>query len=172
MSSKRYQRKSHIQKILKSFPYLQDKTKAYQLKIDDESVYYISRREHADKITNFVVHYLKNKSLDPNNCFITDATAGVGGNTISFAKKLKGVTAIELDKTRSQYLQNNVDVYGLKNVTVINGDSVDKLRFVKQQDAVFMDPPWGGRDYKNSKNLKLSLSGTSIEEICNNLLGE
>lgn len=172
MSSKRNNKKTHIQKILKSFPYLKDKSKALQLKIDDESIYYISRRDHADKITNFVIHYLKQRNLDPTQVYLTDATAGVGGNTISFAKRLKGVTAIELNELRATYLQNNVDIYELNNVNVINGDCVDRVRLIEKQDAVFMDPPWGGRNYKSEKSLRLQLSNVSLEDLCNQLLGD
>ena len=37
-----------------------------------------------------------------------------------------------------------------------------------KQDVVFIDPPWGGKNYKSKKNLDLFLSNINIIKILNN----
>jgi hypothetical protein len=158
--------------VLRLFPYLDDRSKAKDLKIDEDSVCYISVREHAEKISTIVLNYITKLGFNPKDVIVTDATACVGGNTLSFAKNFKKVNAIELDPLRASYLKNNINVYGIHNVEVFEGDCLDLLGKIDQQHVVFIDPPWGGPSYKNFKNLKLHLSGVPIEEICKNLFDQ
>ena len=46
-------------------------------------------------------------------CVITDGTACVGGNSVSFAKGFRAVNAVEIDETRFVMLSRNVGVLGL-----------------------------------------------------------
>ena len=143
--------KNEIRTILRLFPYLNDKQKIKNLKIDEESKYYISIREHAEQISLIIKDNIVKLGLSLNDIIVTDATAGVGGNAISFGKHFKRVNAIELDEIRVDYLKNNIDVYDLKNVDIFEGDCVKLLPNLEQQ-VVFLDPPWGGRSYKKHKN--------------------
>ena len=103
---------------------------------------------------------------------ITDATACVGGNTISFARHFAHVNSVELSVQRSQMLQNNVDVVGLHDkVTVYNGDYTVLMNTLVQ-DAVFFDPPWGGPDYYKSNALDMFLGPHNIIDIIRKLLDE
>jgi 16S rRNA G966 N2-methylase RsmD len=159
----------NIKTILRLFPYLKDKTKRKNLKIDNESIYYISFREHAQQITNIIEDYLVKLGIDSKDAVITDATAGVGGNTISFGMNFKYVNSIEIDKMRYDYLKNNIDVYGLNNINTINNDCIKVLHELDNHDVIFIDPPWGGKSYKDYNNLKLQLSNIPIEMICKHL---
>jgi len=102
---------------------------------------------------------------------ITEMTAGVGGNVLNFANHFQYVNAIEIDKTRYTYLNQNIKLYGLTNVNTYHNDAIKLL--IKQndlvQDIIFFDPPWGGKDYKLHHNLRLSLSEIPIETICKKL---
>src|SRR5690606_8445171 len=70
------------------FPY----TPNYDLlKIDKKSLYYISTYKIANSITRIVATMVKNIGLNANKITVTDCCAGVGGNTISFAKHFKHV---------------------------------------------------------------------------------
>lgn len=142
-----------------------------KLKIDDDSVSYISLPIDAFKITKIIISHINNmnkdyynESFEPKNMIITDATSGVGGNTISFSQKFKSVNSIEIEPTRYNYLVNNLKVYDINNVNSYNDDCIN---FLKQsyQDIVFFDPPWGGEDYKNKKKMKLKISNYDIENI-------
>lgn len=148
------------------FPYIKNINKMKDLKIDKESIFYISLREDAELITDFIKY---NFPLKLNETFqdlcITDATAGVGGNTISFGKNFKYVNSIEIENTRFKYLQNNIKVYNLKNINTYNEDCLNIIHKL-YSDIIFLDPPWGGKDYKYKTNLKLFISDKSIEDIC------
>jgi 16S rRNA G966 N2-methylase RsmD len=159
-----------VKTLLRLFPYIEDKEKAARLKIDEESIHFISVREYAERITDIIKYYLNLLNIDAKDSTITDATAGVGGNTLSFGMHFKHVNAIELDEKRSNYLQNNVDIYGLKNINVCTGDSIKILPTLDNQDVVFLDPPWGGKNYKEHEFLRLQLSDVSIETLCNGMM--
>jgi len=103
------------------------------------------------------------------NITITDGTANNGGNTIAFAHTFKKVNSIEIDEKEYKILQNNIKEYKLKNVTTYNDDFVVKIKTLKQ-DVIFLDPPWGGRNYKSKKNLKLFLGGKSLLRVINDLV--
>ena len=38
-----------------------------------------------------------------------------------------------------------------------------------KQDLIFIDPPWGGSNYKNEENLILRLDGVNVLDIIDNL---
>jgi 16S rRNA G966 N2-methylase RsmD len=157
-----------LKTILRLFPYISNKKRASCLKIDDDSLHYISLREVANKITIIISHHLKKLGLN-KNIIITDATAGVGGNTISFGMKFDYVNAIEIDEQRYEYLVNNISVYNLTNIITFNSDCLDIITRLKH-DVIFIDPPWGGKDYKQYQKLRISLSNKPIESICNEII--
>ena len=70
-----------------------------KLQYDEEGLYSISRPEDANEISEIIINYTGN-----NNLNILDATAGLGGNTISFSKYFKYVKSIELDINRFNLL--------------------------------------------------------------------
>ena len=153
-------------KLLRLFKYLDDKSKIPLLKIDPESIHYITPRDHATQICHIIINHISKLGMNINNIIITDATAGVGGDTISFASMVKHVNAIEIDKIRAEYLKNNIEVYNLKNVSVINNDCLKILCNIEKHNVVYIDPPWGGKSYKEHNNLRLSIGEKSIEELC------
>lgn len=155
---------------LKLFPYLENKNLVQKLKIDKESLHYISHREHANQITDIVIKHLTKIGINPDDVTMVDATAGVGGNTIPFAQKFKRVYGIEIEKLRTNYLKNNLAIFNLKNTVVINDDCLKVLNNITDHNVVFIDPPWGGKNYKKFKSLKLKLGDLPLETICLNLL--
>lgn len=158
-----------VSSYYKIFPYLKNKNKLLQLKIDDDSLHFISTKYTAGQITSIIINYLKYIKKSVEDVTVIDATAGVGGNSISFGMNFSFVYAIELEKLRCKYLKNNIDVYDLNNVKPLQGDCIEVLKKINIQDVVFIDPPWGGKDYKLHKKLRLSLSDKTIEQFCNEL---
>lgn len=140
------------------FRYVPPETRA-QLVLDYEASYSITDQVTADRITRDILMFL------PPTAVITDGTACVGGNTYSFAKTFQRVNAVEIDPRRHLYLQQNMDVLGLRNVLCIRGDAYYECR-KQYQDMIFLDPPWGGPDYKQQSNLQLYLSNRELSEIC------
>uniref|UniRef100_A0A6C0ACH9 Trimethylguanosine synthase n=1 Tax=viral metagenome TaxID=1070528 RepID=A0A6C0ACH9_9ZZZZ len=149
----------------KIFPYLRDKKKLLRLKIDEESISFISHKDVANKISSIIISYLKEIKIQVEDVYITDATAGVGGNAISFCLTFGFCNGIEFDQKRCDYLRNNLDVYEVKNYDVHCGDCTKEMMKIKKQDIIFIDPPWGGKNYKKYKNLRLCLGEISIEDL-------
>lgn len=150
------------------FPYLFNKT--YDLlKIDNTGKFSISCPRDAEFITNVIIKAITKLNLVSHQIVITDATAGVGGNTISFEKHFCKVNAVENDLLRYNYLVNNMKVYNATSTVFFNEDYVS-IHLDLEQDVVFLDPPWGGPEYKNQDNIRITLSAVSIETIVNNLI--
>jgi len=143
--------------IQKIFPSLPNLNKLNQLKYDTEGLWSITCPKEADHISNLIKLEIGKDST------IFDATAGVGGNTISFAKHFKHVVSIELSETRFNLLSNNVHVYELSNVTLLNANCLDHLQ--GNYGGYFFDPPWGGPDYKHAHETKIKLGDFTLEEV-------
>lgn len=132
--------------------------------IDDVGKYSISKPDKA----NLIVQIIK-KIMNTTNLTITDGTACIGGDTLAFSETFDHVNSVELDKTRYDYLKHNMDVFGRKNITFYN-DSYINLYDKLKQDVIYLDPPWGGPDYKNKKYVKLSLGNVPLEELCKDII--
>lgn len=155
-------------KIARIFPVLKNFNNFSKIKIDDDSFCYITIREIADTISKIICYHLLEHNINPQKCTILDYTAGVGGNVLSFGKFFKLVYAIELDELRVEYLKNNINVYGYKNINVINGCAIkfNSSKLIEtNSNIVFIDPPWGGTGYKNNESLTLSLGTINLEEL-------
>ena len=163
-SSVQYNKK--IRTILRLFPYLKNKELCSKLLIDDESIHYISIREYAEKISDIIRIHMEMLDIKKEDIIITDTTAGVGGDTISFAKNFKHVYSIEIDKVRSEYLKNNIGIYDCDNVTIFNDNCLNVINTIENHNVIFCDPPWG-LDYKKYSIIRLTLGDTSIELLAN-----
>ena len=155
-------------KIARIFPVLKNFNNYSKIKIDEDSFCYITIREIAEIISKIICYHLLEYNLNPQKSTIIDYTAGVGGNILSFSKYFKSIYAIELDELRADYLKNNIGVYGYKNITVINKCAIEFNNMdliTLNPNVVFVDPPWGGSNYKNNENLTLSLGNIQMEEL-------
>ena len=123
-------------------------------------MYSISTPKNADIISKLI-----KKNFFAQNIIITDAMAGVGGNTLSFASNFYYVNAIEIDTRRFNYMVSNLSLYSKDNVLCIKGNYMD-LIYQIYQDVIFMDPPWGGKSYKEFEEISLEINGRSLESIC------
>ena len=155
-------------KIIRIFPQLKNSNNYLKLMIDDESLTYITIREIADLTSKIICHHLIKYNLNPQKVKIIDYTAGVGGNVLSFGKFFNKVYAIEINKNRYEYLKNNVDIYEYKNILCINDSSINfnnKFLVEINPNVIFIDPPWGGNNYKETESLRLNLGEVSIETL-------
>jgi 16S rRNA G966 N2-methylase RsmD len=131
------------------------------LKIDNEGLYSITHPKDADIISENIIEI-----MGTNMISIVDMTAGCGGNLISFAQKFMHTTGIEINKERFELLQNNMKKYNLLNYTLIEGDSLNEIIY-NTYNVYFIDPPWGGPEYKKNQNIEIILSGKTLFEIIN-----
>lgn len=144
-----------------------------RIRMTDISLYSVTPWREANLISNRIINFYRDHGhRDPSTITVTDATANVGGNTISFYLSGIGrVNAVELDSLTCGLLINNLSVYGLPTNTVYCGDYLS-LSQELQQDCVFFDPPWGGPEYKQVKRLDLYLGSVNVIDLCRQLLNQ
>jgi predicted RNA methylase len=135
-----------------------------KLKLSPEGEYSVTRRRDADRI----ITAIKNTVGDLNTKTITDATGCVGGDTIHFGLNFKQVDTIELKPENFNILKNNVSVYSLKNVRFHLGDATELFKW--KTNVLYIDPPWGGPDYKEKKDLDLYMSSIRIDRWLEEIL--
>jgi hypothetical protein len=106
---------------------------------------------------------------------ITDGCACCGSNLISFAfcGKFRCVSAVELDPDHFIVLCDNfLKLETMRKIEVLPeiwlGSYLDHMTKLKQ-DVVFLDPPWGGSDYKNQRLLSLYLGKRHLADIIHDL---
>jgi len=158
-----------MKNIIQSLPienlqYLFDGTENFlrQLKMDNVAVYSMTPLEESKRIIQLILNFVPKKSI------ITDMTACIGGDTIRFSFVFNHINSIELSSKRCKFLQHNIDVYARTNITVYEGNSLEIVDNLKQ-DVIYIDPPWGGKNYKLKKKINLYLSCIPMWEICNSL---
>ncbi len=137
-----------------------DKVDYSLIKSNPEVKYSLTFKEDAQKISDKI-----KELVGSSNIIIMDATSGGGGNVISFALNFPTVIAIEIDKDMFDILSNNViKAYKLTNVDLKNEDST-KAIYEHKHNVLFLDPPWGGRDYKDSFDIHLRLGDYDIVDL-------
>jgi len=139
------------------------KTIRNQIKLDDEALYSVTDQQTADKITSELLKFV------PANAVVTDGTACVGGNTFSFSRSFRFVNAVELEPIKYKYLKHNMNLLGVDNIACYKGDILEYVSML-EQSLLFLDPPWGGPEYKTKHTVELSLSGVPLEEVCQRLI--
>ncbi len=145
----------------KLFPVYDNKEILNRLKIDFESVSYISSPIYAEKITKIIMNHCK-----ANKLIISDCTAGCGGDTISFLNKFKKVYSFERNLIRFNYLLNNIKQYKLtKKSHIYCANFTNILKQIDDHNVVYIDPPWGGKDYNKTKQLRLNINNMSLESF-------
>lgn len=142
-----------------------------ELLLSNVGLYSITSVKATEQIINVVRDILKFINRDPRNLTITDGTAGMGGDSISFAKHFKKVVSVEIVKEHYEICKNNFKYYSLDNIELLNADYTkiyDKLN----NDIVFLDSPWGGSDYVLKDKAELKMFGTDLKfsELVKNLL--
>lgn len=150
------------------FPYKKDIDRS-KIQVFNISLYSVTFPKEADEISSTIKHFfssfMKYKLNDINNLTITDGTANVGGNTLSFSYNFNNVNAIELDSMTFNALKNNcIKVYKRKNIKLYQGSCLDIIPNLKQ-DIIFIDPPWNGMFYKSFDKLHLKLGDINIIDI-------
>ena len=103
-------------------------------------------------------------------CTVIDGFCGSGGNVIQFSKYCSKVYAIDIDPKKIEICKNNCKVYNCENnIYFIECDflKIEEYKPIKvKADYIFLSPPWGGINYKNSDvySIKASMN-PDISEI-------
>lgn len=147
------------------------------LKLDEESLFSVTDDKTADTQTQIGIQLFQfSTSKKLKN--VMDATAAVGGNTISFARGNLNVISNELDGGRFDLLNHNLEVLELEgDVKIFNDDFLDFFKGplkkeLKDVELIFFDPPWGGVDYKEKKLIELYLGDQDMASIIEKIFKE
>lgn len=127
--------------------------------IPKDCVRYITPVSYANRMTDDIIKYYfdtYNKPLE----YVIDACANVGGNCISFMRRLN-VTAFEINTSTAEVLRWNVSLYPSKKIRVKCADFIENLHDIDQ--CVFIDPPWYKPD--GSFNADMSVSNISYIDL-------
>lgn len=155
---------THNNFIMKFFPY-EKNIDFNRLKITRIGLYSISPRY----MTDFLLDKININIPNINNYIITDANGGIGGDAIILTKICKFVNIVELDAKHSSIIKHNLKIYNRKNYKIYNSDYTDIYKILVQS-IVYLDPPWGGSNYKEHKKINLYLSGININDIITYLI--
>jgi ubiquitin C-terminal hydrolase/16S rRNA G966 N2-methylase RsmD len=131
-----------------------------KLRFTEESMYSVSKVRGATELYNIIRKYIP-ITIDLT---LTDGTGNIGSDTAYLAPKFEKINTIEIDIKTFEVLKNNVEALELNNVNLINGNTLEQLEKLKQ-DIIIIDAPWGGKDYKKLKKMKLYMSGQEISEL-------
>jgi hypothetical protein len=134
--------------------------------IDEVGKYSISKPYATKFLLEKIQQNMPSKLL---NYTITDGTACIGGDTLAFSRNFKSVNSVEYDKTRFEYLKHNMKLFECKNISFYNDSYINLYKSLKQ-DVIYLDPPWGGPEYKNMKTVTLSLGDMKIDELCKDII--
>jgi 16S rRNA G966 N2-methylase RsmD len=146
------------------------KSEIDQLQIDDVGLFSITPAKDANRMSTLCANLDgMHPSILGRKPVITDGCACVGGNVLSFA--LSGlfaeVNGVEFDEARARMLEHNVAVIRDRAQIPVNTftGSYNDLMQTLSQDIVFLDPPWGGPDYKKQQIVHLFLAEKHLVKI-------
>ncbi len=73
---------------------------------------------------------------------LADISCGIGGQTICFAEECDRVYGVDIDGERLECARRNAGVYGVDNITFIEGDALSPqvVEQVADADVIFSDP--------------------------------
>jgi hypothetical protein len=135
-----------------------------KLLVTPEGEYSITKRREGNLILQLLT-----KVIGPlEDKIVTDLTGNIGGDTILFALNCKKVHSIEYNEENFNALKNNIEVFNLSNVSLYFNDSVKIYNWYS--DILYIDPPWGGPDYKQKKLLDVYLGDTRIDYYIQDIL--
>jgi len=136
-------------------------------KITDESEYSSLLPKHVKQVSDIFQKWFKNEKIST----IVDATAHIGVDSVNFSLVFPDalIHSYEINETTFHLLEQNVKAFDRIHVTNIN---FTKAELPENVSFVYIDAPWGGRDYKNKEmdTLELFLGKENVKEVARRLL--
>lgn len=100
---------------------------------------------------------------------ITDATSCAGGTFMSLVQQVKKINAVELNPDNITLMAHNLKIvfpHSHNKINLLHANYLSVWDTLGTQNVILIDPPWGGLNYRNQKNMKLYLNdknGIKIE---------
>ncbi len=133
------------------------------LMISNVSEYSVDLPDSSEYICKIMKFHLPNIK----KIVVTDATSNVGGGTIALSKNFSKVNAVELEEVHCKALRNNLNLYKLNEKVKIYCKSYLDVMDELEQDIIYFDPPWNGKDYKSKRSMDLYLGETNMIDLIN-----
>jgi hypothetical protein len=127
----------------------------YQIQMDEVAMYSVTDMKTANLISETIVNLFPEEDAK-KKIVVTDGTACVGGNSLSFCQYFRHVNVVESDLNRFNMLRHNLCTMGFLNLSCYHASYLNVLHSL-YQDVVFLDPPWGGPGYAEYERLELFL---------------
>jgi len=159
--------KNMINLIKKLFPVLFSNNYD-QIMIPDDCLSYVTPSKWAKKTCDIIKNLFDKYFLVMGH--VMDCTACVGGDSLHLSEHFDLVTSIEIDREVYQNLVHNIGLYQKNNIVTINDSFLNVICKEIDCQAIYIDPPWGGKNYKNYRKLTLSIDDISIEKITIDIL--
>jgi 16S rRNA G966 N2-methylase RsmD len=139
---------------------------ASRMVVTEEGSYSLSRPDAAALIKKHIVQSAKQNKISTRE--IVDATAGNGGDTLSFLSVFDKVTAVEINDENFGALRKNIVAFGYPEIgprlrMLLDDYTSCYKRF--SSPIVYFDPPWGGPGYKKFEKLMLYMSDVAIDDL-------
>lgn len=141
-----------------------------KLLITDKGLYSITKSDDAVWITNLILKFMKSETnINPKFSTIIDSTSGIGGNSLHFAKYFNTVNSIEINEVHFNVLKNNINALNIKNINLYHDNFMNMIQDKNKVkgDIFFIDPPWGGKSYKNFKYFFLRIGKLPLTNVLN-----
>lgn len=140
----------------------------YKFKLNKEGKFSITKPFESYQIIQYMQKII---GKDMNDIVITDATACMGGDLVNFSKVVKMVNGVEINKENFNLLCDNCKIFDCKNVKLYNED-YNNIYNVLKQDVLYIDPQWGGPEYKEKDKVILYLGKYKLEDLLNKFIEE
>ncbi len=141
-----------------------------KFKLNQEGKFSITRPYESEQIIKYITKFISNELL-LENCVVTDATACVGGDLVNFSKKVKYVNGVEINLENFSLLVDNCKTFECNNTSLIHDDYLNVYNTLIQ-DIVYIDPPWGGPDYKLIDSIRLYIGNVQLCDLINTIRAE
>lgn len=121
-----------------------------RMAVDETGLFSLAASRWSTAMANALAFHCRTTlGTDPAATVALDLTASVGGVSLGLARVFARVVAIEIDPHRAGLCRQNMRKHGVdRTVEVRNVDAVRELEALPPRSVVFLDPPWGGHDYK------------------------
>jgi len=139
-------------------------------KLNEEGTFSITRPYESAQILFLIENFIRcSNGIDKDEInlsmmILTDATACMGGDLIRFSKSFRMINGIEILEENFSLLVQNCKQFECYNVNLFCQNYLeiyDKLK----QDIIYIDPKWGGIDYKNKESIILKLNDVEISDL-------
>jgi hypothetical protein len=138
-------------------------------KLNGEGAYSITKPHEASQIVKCIEGFIDDHIL--YNKTITDGSACMGGDLVRFCTRFKIVNGIEIDPDNFRFLVKNVHIFGCENANLFCQDYTEIYKSLKQ-DIIYLDPQWGGPDYKTKDVVYLKFGNYELWEFIRDIINE